>query len=72
MARARSHRRLERARAGYLQILELVDKRTWPEAVRDLVRRVFSEDLAAVERALARGGDGSTWRDAVREDSPRS
>lgn len=66
-SRTQSETALMEARAGYLQILTLVDKRPWPEPVRDLVRRVFNEDLAAVERALALGLDGSTWREAVRE-----
>ena len=71
-SRTQSRGALMEARAGYLQILDLVDKRPWPDPVRDLVRRVFSEDLANVDRALARGHDGSAWRSAVREDSPRS
>ena len=62
-SRTQSKTALREARAGYLQILDLVDKRPWPEPVRDLVRRVFNEDLAAVERALALGRDGSTWRE---------
>jgi glycosyltransferase involved in cell wall biosynthesis len=66
-SRTQSLGALEEARAGYLQILALVDTRPWPEPVRALVRRVFNEDLAAVERALALGGDGSAWRDAVRD-----
>ena len=52
-SRTHSESALKRARAGYLQILDLVDRRTWPEPVRDLVRRVFNEDLAAVDRAQA-------------------
>jgi succinoglycan biosynthesis protein ExoO len=66
-SRTHSESALKRARAGYLQILDLVDRRTWPEPVRDLVRRVFKEDLAAVDRALADRGAGTTWRDAVRD-----
>jgi succinoglycan biosynthesis protein ExoO len=66
-SRTQSESALRRARAGYLQILQLVDKRPWPEPVRGLVRRVFKEDLAAVEQAQARGGTGSTWRDVVRD-----
>jgi len=58
---------LKEACTGYLQILALVDTRPWPEPVQTLVRRVFNEDLVAVERALSLGGDGSTWRDAVRD-----
>src|SRR5436190_174002 len=64
---AHSESALNRARAGYLQILDLVDRRTWPEPVRDLVRRVFKEDLASVDGALARGNAGATWRDIVRD-----
>jgi glycosyltransferase involved in cell wall biosynthesis len=63
-SRTQSAAALREARAGYLQILSLVDTRPWPEAVRNLVRRVFNEDLAAVERAHGRAG--STWRDVVR------
>ena len=66
-SRTQSDSAFGRAHAGYLQILDLVDKRPWPQPVRDLVRRVFSEDLAAVERAQAVGRAGSTWRDAVRD-----
>jgi glycosyltransferase involved in cell wall biosynthesis len=55
---------LTRARAGYLQILDLVAQRDWPPPVRALVHRVFSEDLAAVDRAHA---TASTWRQAVRD-----
>jgi glycosyltransferase involved in cell wall biosynthesis len=66
-SRTQSEAALREARAGYLQILALVDKRPWPEPVRDLVRRVFNEDLAAVDRAQARNDAGATWRDAVRE-----
>jgi len=67
-SRTQSESALREARAGYLQILDLVDKRPWPEPVRDLVRRVFNEDLAAVERALTRGEHRSEWRNAVRND----
>lgn len=66
-SRSHSADALGAARAGYLQILELVDKRTWPEPVRALVKRVFSEDLAAVERARASGGEESSWRAVVRD-----
>ena len=66
-SRTHSESALKRARAGYLQILDLVDQRPWPEPVRDLVRRVFNEDLAAVDRAQGRGNAGSTWRDIVRD-----
>jgi succinoglycan biosynthesis protein ExoO len=66
-SRTQSLGALQEARAGYLQILALVETRPWPEVVQTLVRRVFNEDLAAVERALAAGGDGSMWRDAVRD-----
>ena len=69
-SRSHSAQALQRARAGYLQILDLVDKRDWPPSVRELVRRVFSEDLAAVERAQAsRAGKASTWRAIVRDGS---
>jgi glycosyltransferase involved in cell wall biosynthesis len=68
-SRTQSHSALVEARAGYLQILGLVDQRSWPQPVRDLVRRVFSEDLANVDRALARGHDGSAWRGTVRSSS---
>jgi succinoglycan biosynthesis protein ExoO len=70
-SRSHSAQALERARAGYLQILDLVDKRDWPPPVRDLVRRVFSEDLAAVERAQTSTDAQSTWREAVRDGSGR-
>jgi glycosyltransferase involved in cell wall biosynthesis len=66
-SRTQSDAALGQARAGYLQILALVDTRPWPQPVRNLVRRVFNEDLAAVERAQAPGGAGSTWRDVVRD-----
>jgi succinoglycan biosynthesis protein ExoO len=66
-SRTQSLSALKEARAGYLQILALADTRPWPEPVQTLVRRVFNEDLAAVEWALSLGGDGSTWRDAVRD-----
>ena len=68
-SRSHSANALERARAGYLQILDLVDKRDWPQLVRELVRRVFSEDLAAVERTQAAGGDDASWRTVVRDGS---
>ena len=70
-SRSHSARALERARAGYLQILELVDKRMWPQPVRELVRRVFNEDLASVERAMAAGVGEASWRAAVRDGSAR-
>lgn len=70
-SRSHSAHALEKARAGYLQILDLVDKRGWPQPVRELVRRVFGEDLAAVERALAAGAGDASWRDAVRDDAAR-
>src|SRR6476659_5601146 len=50
-SRTQSRGALLEARAGYLQILDLVEGRSWPRPVRDLVRRVFSEDLANVDRA---------------------
>jgi len=68
-SRTHSQGALQRARVGYLEILDLVDRRPWPQPVRDLVRRVFNEDLAAVDRVLAAGGDRATWRDTVRDGS---
>jgi glycosyltransferase involved in cell wall biosynthesis len=70
---SRSHARdaLERARTGYLQILQLVAERSWPQPVRELVARVFSEDLANVERALASSGAETSWREAVRDGAAR-
>jgi len=44
-----------------------VEKRGWPQPVRELVRRVFKEDLASVERAMAAGAGDASWRDAVRD-----
>ncbi len=72
-SRSHSAQALQQARSGYLQILELVDERDWPQPVRELVRRVFSEDLAAVERAQAasEAETTSTWRDVVRDGSAR-
>ncbi len=70
-SRSHSAHALGSARAGYLQILELVEKRDWPEAVRQLVARVFREDLAAVDRAQASGAAQSTWRGIVRDGSAR-
>jgi succinoglycan biosynthesis protein ExoO len=66
-SRTHSESALRRARAGYLQILDLVEKRAWPDPVRGLVRRVFNEDLAAIDRAQAAGGRLPTWRDVVRD-----
>jgi succinoglycan biosynthesis protein ExoO len=66
-SRSHSADALMRARRGYHQILELVGKRDWPQDVRALVHRVFSEDLANAERALASSGEGATWRTAVRD-----
>jgi glycosyltransferase involved in cell wall biosynthesis len=73
-AGTRSHARdaLERARTGYLQILALVAGRGWPQPVRELVARVFGEDLANVERALAAGGSEVSWRQAVRDAAGQS
>ena len=68
-SRSHSAHTLERARSGYLQILDLVDKRDWPPAVRELVRRVFNEDLAAVERARSSRDGEATWRAIVRDGS---
>lgn len=70
-SRTHSHGALQRARDGYLQILDLVDRRSWPAPVRDLVRRVFNEDLAAVDRAQAVGGSEASWRDVVRDGASR-
>jgi succinoglycan biosynthesis protein ExoO len=69
-SRTQSESALREARAGYLQILDLAGRRAWPQHVRELVQRVFSEDLAAVDAALARGRDGSAWRSAVRDTVP--
>jgi len=67
-SRSHSTEALASARAGYLQILDLADNRAaWPEPVRSLVRRVFGEDLAAVDRARTSGGDGFSWRTVVRD-----
>jgi hypothetical protein len=67
-SRSHSAHALGRARAGYLQILDLVGQRDWPEPVRALVTRVFREDLAAVDRAQASGAP-ATWRASVRDGS---
>lgn len=66
-SRSHSTEALEEARSGYRQILRLVDARNWPPAVREVVRRVFSEDLRNVETALSRVGAGQSWRSAVRD-----
>lgn len=66
-SRSHSGDALARARAGYLQILDLAERRDWPQPVRALVRRVFGEDLAAVDRAL---DTAASWRQAVRDGSP--
>jgi glycosyltransferase involved in cell wall biosynthesis len=58
---------LRQARTGYLQILAMIAGRCWPAAVRELVDRVFREDLARVERALAEGADAASWRSIVRD-----
>jgi hypothetical protein len=68
-SRSHSGDALASARAGYLQILDLVEGRAWPQPVRELVARVFSEDLANVERAWALGGGGESWRTIVRDGS---
>jgi glycosyltransferase involved in cell wall biosynthesis len=65
-SRTQSVAALREARTGYLEILALVDSRSWPRPVGELVRRVFNEDLAAVERALAQGAEHTSWRDVVR------
>jgi succinoglycan biosynthesis protein ExoO len=70
-SRTQSVAALREARAGYLEILALVDSRSWPRRVVELVRRVFNEDLAAVERALAQGAEHASWRDIVRDGSGR-
>jgi len=70
-SRTRSMAALRVARTGYLEILALVDSRPWPRPVVELVRRVFNEDLAAVERALAQGAEHASWRDIVRDGSGR-
>jgi glycosyltransferase involved in cell wall biosynthesis len=66
-SRTQSAAALGEARAGYQQILALIETRSWPQPVHDLVLRVFSEDLAAVERALAQGTTGASWRTIVRD-----
>jgi glycosyltransferase involved in cell wall biosynthesis len=66
-SRTGSAQALQDARAGYLQILELVGGRNWPPAVKALVQRVFSEDLAAVERAMSADAGPGSWRAAVRD-----
>jgi succinoglycan biosynthesis protein ExoO len=58
---------LRHARTGYLGILAMIAGRPWPAAVRRLVDRVFREDLARVERAIARGADSASWRSIVRD-----
>ena len=70
-SRTQSVAALREARTGYLEILALVDSRSWPRPVVELVRRVFNEDLAAVERALAQGAEHASWRDIVRDGSAR-
>lgn len=70
-SRSQSSEALQHARAGYLQILDLVETRAWPKPVRQLVRRVFQEDLANVERALAAGATDAPWREVVRDGSTR-
>lgn len=70
-SRTQSAAALRDARTGYLQILALVDSRSWPRPVSELVRRVFNEDLAAVERALAQGAEDASWRDIVRDGAVR-
>jgi succinoglycan biosynthesis protein ExoO len=70
-SRTQSEPALREARAGYLQILALAEERAWPQPVRELVQRVFGEDLAAVDRALSAGADGSAWRGAVRTSPDR-
>jgi len=68
-SRSHSPEALQQARAGYLQILSLIETRDWPEPVRQLVRRVFQEDLANVERAQAAGEGAWSWREVVRDGS---
>jgi hypothetical protein len=70
-SRSHSPEALQQARAGYLQILDLVDARGWPEPVQELVRRVFREDLANVERAQSAGAAAASWREIVRDGSKR-
>ena len=66
-SRSHSPEALQHARAGYLQILDLIDACPWPEPVQQLVRRVFREDLTNVERAQTAGDGASSWRDIVRD-----
>jgi len=70
--RSHSPEALQHARTGYLEILALIETRTWPPPVRDLVGRVFREDLARVEQAQAADAGGASWRDIVRKpvDTP--
>jgi glycosyltransferase involved in cell wall biosynthesis len=70
-SRTQSVAALREARAGYLEILALVGSRSWPRPVGELVRRVFNEDLAAVERALTQGAAHTSWRDIVRDGAGR-
>ena len=58
---------LRHARTGYLQILAMIAGRPWPAGVRKLVDRVFREDLARVERAIAKGAAAASWRSIVRD-----
>lgn len=62
-----------RARAGYLQILELIEKRPWPSPLRATLRTCIEEDLEAAEAGMAAGHGGADWRRIVRDgDIPAS
>ena len=65
--RSSSSDALHHARTGYLQILAMIAARAWPAAVRQLVGRVFREDLARVEQAIAKGARAASWRSIVRD-----
>ena len=45
----------------------MIAARPWPAAVRQLVDRVFREDLARVEQAIAKGARAASWRSIVRD-----
>jgi glycosyltransferase involved in cell wall biosynthesis len=66
--RSHSPDALEHARAGYRQILGMLGGRNWPQSVRDVVDRVFREDLRNVEAAATAGR--RSWREAVRSGPP--
>ena len=61
---------VHRARRGYEQILQTLDAGIleWDAHIADVLRRVISEDIAAVEAHLARAAraESGEWRDVVR------